>query len=140
MTALAGPSIIDTNEIKARAPKAWAKVTTAENYLLGRRWHFCCRHVLKGDIRLFVAICTDHLGAGLFCEPCIREHHVPRHSDAEEHTCDECRRQSDRLRPVTCITVMAGIKIREPRGQRGVLSGPVAFIGSGCCPTCWGAP
>lgn len=140
MTAVAGASAVGADEMMRRAPRAWAKVTAAEDHLLSRRWHFGCRHVLSGRVGLFVAVCTDHLPAGLFCEPCIRQHHLPRHSEVEEHTCDECRRQSDRLRPVTCITVMAGVKIREPRGQRGVLSGPVAFIGSGCCPTCWGTP
>ena len=69
MTAVAGASFGTADEMMRRAPRAWAKVTAAEDHLLSRRWHFGCRHVLAGRVGLFVTVCTDHLSAGLFCEP-----------------------------------------------------------------------
>jgi len=71
MTAVAGASFGTADEMMRRAPRAWAKVTAAEDHLLSRRWHFGCRHVLSGSVGVgsFVTVCTDHLSAGLFCEP-----------------------------------------------------------------------
>ena len=125
---------VESADAARRFPQSFAKVTAAEAFLTGGRRHFTCRHVMAGAAPIF---CTDHPHLGLRCIPCLREH-LLRHSDEEEYRCDECLRVVDTLRAIICSTMLAGVRIQEPRGRRGTYTGLVSFAAVGCCNACWG--
>ncbi|MDQ6947594.1 MAG: hypothetical protein M3256_15325 [Actinomycetota bacterium] len=132
-----GYSTLTAAQARQRAPLAWAKVSAAEDEL-SRRWHFGCRHVLRaGVVPPAAMFCTDHPGSGVMCEECMRRYHLPRHSDVEELTCDECRQVAEALVPMACMAVLSGVKLRESRGRTGTFAGTVAFMAVGVCLGCW---
>ena len=130
----AGYSVVATADAKRRFPRSSAKVNAAEDFLVSERRHFACRHVLGGAAPV---LCTDHPALGLLCTACMRSQHLPRHSEDQEHTCDECGEVVARLRPIFCSSLLTGIRIREPRGRSARCSGLVHFIAVGCCSACW---
>jgi hypothetical protein len=130
----AGYSVVGAVDAMRRFPQSCEKVGIAEELLRRGGQHFTCRHVMAGAAPI---LCTDHPNLGLQCEPCMRRRHVPRHSDEEEHRCDECGKVARALHALASTIVLTGIRIREPRGRSGRYTGPVSFIAVGVCPSCW---
>jgi len=96
-----------------------------------------CRHVLAGLPRHEGGprICAQHPGAGLLCRACVREH-MATHTDAEEHTCDECRLQVPTLSGAAFPLPVRSAWVRGLDGRRRKVPGPVLLGGIGLCGRC----
>lgn len=128
-----GFSVTAAAAVERRFPRCFAKVRTAEDFLVTGRRHFCCRHIIEGAEAMF---CTDHHNLGVRCVGCMGNH-IPRHSDEAERTCDECGCVAPGIRAIMCTSFLR-LRVQEPRGRRRAYAGLVTFYAVGACSRCGG--
>jgi hypothetical protein len=119
----------------ARFPRIAALVTRAAN--MAERYPPACRHVLAGRPHREGGprLCAQHPETGLLCFACMREH-IATHTDAEERTCDQCRREVPILAGCMFPLPVQSAHVRGLDGRRRQIPGPVMLACIGLCARC----
>ncbi len=94
-----------------------------------------CSHVVLHGAG--AVLCAQHPQSGFLCAACS-ERHLRRHDEAEERTCDTCRREVDRIHPLVATTHLAGGPLRDARGYHRTFDGVLLLVGLGTCRVCLG--
>jgi hypothetical protein len=121
-------SLLDLPAVRAAAERAVLAVGDAPA---------ACRHVLAG-LRQWEGgprLCAQHPDAGLLCRDCLGVH-IGTHSDVEEHTCDQCRREVVTINGLAFPLPVQAARVRRLDGRRRMVPGPILLGGLGLCFGC----
>lgn len=114
-------------------PKAGRLAKTAMQEIAAAERLRACRHAASGRAKA-LAMCAQHLEAGVLCERCYRRH-VRGHPVDIEHSCDGCGALVQHLSSVVTGRPIDGVVLTDGQ-HRAVALGDVIVAGIGLCRQC----